>query len=315
MNRMKMECGCGLRVNGAGRRRGWRVPGLPLLVLLVLLVGGCGGREPAAELVLALKPDKDADAMLEERELLSAWLGKELGMPVRVIVPASGAVIEQGLANRTVDLAWVSATSLAGYVETGAAELLLAGEVDGRTWYESYWVSLAEGPYRSVEDLAGLPVCFASPTSTSGYVVPVHDLRKRGLIDASGGLEAFFGRGNVLYGTGYVSAIQRVFNGQAEAAAVSDYVIKGDKHLTAADKARLQLVQAQGPVPTHCLAVRAGMDPVDVASLKAAFLKMNTDHPAMRDRVFTSVLKEVDEQAHLAPIREALAFARSLTGR
>jgi phosphonate transport system substrate-binding protein len=295
---------------GALRLRGCRA--VLALAAAALWLTGCGRADNAGELVVALTPDKDPDAMLEERAMLESWLAGRLSTPVRVIVPASGAVIEQGLANGTLDLAWVSATSLAGYVESGAAELLLAGEMDGRTWYESYWVSLADKPYDAVEDLAGRPICFASPTSTSGYVIPLHDLYRRGLIDAEGGPEAFFGGGNVLYGSGYVSAIQRLFNGQAEAAAVSDYVINGDKHLSAADKARLKVVQAQGPVPTHCLAVRAGIDPQRRDALKAAFLELNAEYPVMRDRIFSSVLKEVDAAAHLAPIQQALAFARSL---
>lgn len=289
--------------------------------VLAVVLAGCGG-EPASEeggvaggLVVALKPDKDPDAMLAEREALGAWLSESLEVAVRVIVPASGAVIEQGLANGTIDLAWVSSTSLARYREAGIADLLVAGVVDGETWYQSYWVTLSEKSYASIEELRGQPVCFASPTSTSGYIIPAHDLAKRGLVTAEAGLESFFGEGNVLFGTGYVSAIQRVLNGQAEAAAVSDYVMDGDRHLTAEDKQRLRIVQNQGPVPTHCMAVRESLGDELKTVMKATLLALNESNPSLRSRVFGARLVEVDTDAHLDPIRQALDFVRDLKTR
>lgn len=289
---------------------------------MTIVLAGCGGESASEEadgvaggLVVALKPDKDPDTMLAEREALGVWLSESLDMAVRVIVPASGAVIEQGLANGTIDLAWVSSTSLARYREAGIADLFVAGVVNGETWYQSYWVTLSEKPYASVEELRGQPVCFASPTSTSGYIIPAHDLAKRGLVTAEDGLESFFGAGNVLFGTGYVSAIQRVLNGQAEAAAVSDYVMDGDRHLTAEDKERLRIVQHQGPVPTHCMAVRESLSDELQAALKTTLLALNESNPSLRSRVFGARLVEVDTEAHLDPIRQALDFVRDLKTR
>ena len=294
--------------------------GIWSLALAALVLSGCGvGESPEAgglqvldKVVVALKPDKNPDAMLEERQDLGTWLESALGRPVEVIIPASGAVIEQGLANGTIDLAWVSSTSLARYREAGVAELLVAGEIDGETSYRSYWVSLAGKPYGSIEDLQGKPVCFASPTSTSGYIIPTHDLAQRGLITAEDGPAGFFGKGNVLYGTGYVSAIQRVFSGQAEAAAVSDYVMDENRHLTEEEKSRLKVVQSQGPVPTHCLAIRATIPADGVDLLRATVLQLNTGNSGLRDRIFGSVLKEVNPDEHLDSIQRALAFVNRL---
>lgn len=302
------------QIQMAGRRLGAVIG----ILILIMGLGGCGngaGEQELESFVVALKPDKNPDAMLEDRDQLQDWLEARLERPVEVIVPASGPVIEQGMANGTIDVAFVSATTLARYAEAGHAGLLLAVEIDGQTTYRSYWVALSDKPYDSVTELEGRPVCFASPTSTSGYLIPAHDLFRRGLVSPEEGLEGFFGRGNVLYGTGYVSAIQRVFAGQAEAAAVSDYVIEGDKHLGPAEKERLRIVQAQGPVPTHCLAVRTTLGEEDRKILEAAFLAMNDDNPDLRDRLFTATLVKVDPEGHLKPIREALDFMKTLKGR
>jgi phosphonate transport system substrate-binding protein len=272
---------------------------------------GTAQRAPAP-FVVALKPDKDPDAMLAERQGLAAMLTAELQRPVQVIVPLSGAVIVEGLANGTIDVAYVSATDMLNARRSGAATLLLAGEIEGRTWYRSYWVALADKPYASVADLRGLPIAFASRTSTSGYVIPLHDLHRRGLMAAGGSPEDFFGRDHVGFGSGYVSAVERVLRGEAEAAAVSDYVLDQDKHLTAEQRARLKKVAEQGPVPTHVLAAGRRVSDADQDRLRQALLSLNRpEHDALRQRAFVSRLVEVDETEHLQPLVEALALVQS----
>lgn len=270
------------------------------------------GEREVEEVVVALKPDKNPDAMLEDQRRLKEYLQAEVGMPVEVIIPMSGAVIEQGLANGTIDLAFLSSTSAARYAAGGIGEVLLAVSQEGATTYRSYWVGRAESGYESIGELRGKPVSFASPTSTSGYIIPAHDLKKRGLLEPGMQLADVFGRGNVQFGTGYVSAIERVLNGRAEAAAVSDYVMDEDKHLTAEQKAQLRIIQDQGPVPTHVVFVREGLPEKPLGSLAEGLKTLHEDDPLLASSLFGGELVEVSAEAHLRPIREALAFVEAL---
>jgi phosphonate transport system substrate-binding protein len=247
--------------------------------------------------------------MLKEKQALEAFLSKELGMPVETIIPLSSAVILEGFANGTIDLGFLSGTDLIKVRSTKSADLLLAGEIAGKTSYSSYWLALKDKPYASAADLKGKPIAFASKTSTSGYTIPVWDLVKKGFLKEGADPQEYFGQGNVTYGTGYVSAVERVFRGDAEAAAVSDYVFEKDKHLTSEQRARLKIVATQGPVPTHVIAVRSTLSPPVVAKLKSALLKFN-DQPneALRDKVFTSKLVETDAEKHVSNLAEALRF-------
>jgi phosphonate transport system substrate-binding protein len=260
--------------------------------------------------VVALKPDKDPDAMVAERAQLSKYLSKQLGKPVEVIVPLSSAVILEGLNNGTIDLAYLAATDMLNALNQQSATLLLAGEIDGKTSYKSYWVTLKDKPYQSVNDLKGKPIAFSSKTSTSGYVIPLWDLHQKNLISDSGKAEEFFGEGNVWFGSGYVSAVERVLNGDAEAAAVSYYVLEKDKHLTLEQRQRLRRLAEQGPVPTHIIAIRAQISDADRAALRDALLAMDKENPELRDRVFTSRLVEVDPVTHLGSLRESVALAQ-----
>lgn len=275
-----------------------------LILSLFVAISAQGGSE---KVVVALKPDKNPEKMLSERGELATFLGKAMGVPVEVIVPLSAAVIIEGLANGTIDAGYLSATDLTNARRANAATLLLAGEINGKTSYESYWVTLKGKPYASIEELKGRPVAFASRTSTSGFLIPMRDLQKRGLLPTGAEPEVFFGKGNVQFGTGYVSAVERVFSGDAEAAAVSDYVMNQDKHLSDGQREKLRVMQSQGPVPTHVIAASVALSDERRAALKAALLSLNEPgHTTLRDEIFTSKLIETDEAAHLAPIEEAL---------
>jgi len=261
-----------------------------------------------AKVVVALKPDKDPEQMLQERKTLSDFLSKKLGRPVEVIVPLSSSVIIEGFANGTVDLGYLSATDMVVAQKKNAGQILLAGEIDGHNWYQSYWLALKEKPYNKVEDLKGKPVAFASKTSTSGYLIPVYDLKRKGLLSKPDP-EEYFGKGNLFYGTGYVSAVERVLNGQAEAAAVSYYVLDKDKHLTIEQRSKLKKVGEQGPVPTHVIAVRSSIPEADRETLRKALETINDqENAALRDKLFTSKLVPVNPEEHLRSIREALDF-------
>ena len=260
------------------------------------------------KLVVALKPDKNPDQMLVEKRTLSNCLKEYLKREIEVMTPLSSAVIIEGFANGTIDIGYLSSTGASKAIERGVADVLLAGEIDGKPYYMSYWVALKDSPYSRVEDLRSKPIAFSSRTSTSGFIIPTWDLYTKGLIELTGHPEIFFGKGNIYYGVGYVSAVNRVLEGHSEAAAVSYYVLDKDKHLSVDERARLKMVASQGPVPSHIIAIRQSIISEDRSLIKHALLAMNTDYPDLRDRVFSSKLIEVDADAHLAPIREALNF-------
>lgn len=291
---------------------------LSLALLFIMLFAGCGDKSTSdaqadlSALVVALEPDKNPDAMLADKEALQAYLSEKVGQEVKVIIPISSAVIREGMQNGTLDMAYLSSTATALLAENAAVDVLLANAYDGKPYYASYWLALKDAPYNSVEDLRGKPVAFSSRTSTSGYMIPTWDLYKKGLITLEDGHEGFFGTGNVHYGVGYVSAVERVLDGSVEAAAVSYYVLDKNKHLSLEQRQKLKVVQEQGPVPSHVIAVRSGLDEGTRARLQGAFLAMNDDAPELRDRLFGAPLVAANSDEHLAVTREALALVKQL---
>jgi len=283
------------------------------LLLAVFAIAGAAMTASAADgIVIALKPDKNPELMLSEKRALEAFLSQQLKRPVETVIPLSAAVILEGLASGAVDAGYLSATDMVHAHDRGHGELLLAGLFpDGRTAYDSYWVVRKESPYMKINDLRNKPVAFASRSSTSGFIVPMLDLQKRGLLDGSSRPESFFGSGNVYFGVGYVSAIERVLAGDAEAAAVSYYVLDLDKHLSTEQRAQLRMLQSQGPVPSHVVAVRRSLSSADRDALRRAFLALNEPaHHKLRDKLFTTALTPVDAEGHISDLRSALQLAQ-----
>lgn len=282
-----------------------------LTILTAFLLGACSPAEK--QIVFALKPDKDPDRMMEEKASLEDYLSEHTGEKVKAITPLSGSVILEGFANGTVDLGYISATEMVYARDAESAEILLAGEIDGKTSYSSYWVSLKDKPYTSVADLKGKPIAFSSRTSTSGFLVPYWDLHEKKLLTKGASPEEFFGKGNVYYGVGYVSAIEQVLSGAAEAAAVSYYVLDQDRHLSLEQRQKLKMMAEQGPVPTHVIAVRSTLDPEEKTRIKAALLELNKEeNQELRDKLFTSKLVEVDTDKHLETIAQAIDLAHQM---
>lgn len=283
-----------------------------LIFALKLLVMGflIHSTASAQDLVIALKPDKNPDKMISEKNQLESFLSKELSKKIKVIIPLSGATIQQGLANGTIDLAYLSALDFYQAQKKKTAEILLVGKKNGKTFYESVWLTKKEDPRKSIAEFKNHPIAFASMTSTSGFLVPYAHLIKSELLKKNEDYSDFFGKKNVFFGTGYTSAVQRLLDGQAEAAAVSDYVYDENKHLTQEEKSKLRVLQRQGPVPTHILAVRASLDLKSKEKLKTALLKMNTQETQLRDQVFTSELTETTSSQHLKQFYEDIELTK-----
>ena len=263
------------------------------------------------KLVIALKANKNPEKMLAEKEALEQFLSAKLSREVEVLIPTDSSVVVESFRNGTLDLGYLSSTDAARNLDQETASVLLIHLKNGLPNYSSVWLSLKDKKYQDIEQLKGQPVAFASRSSTSGYLIPVWDLFNRGLVGPHTSLTDFFSL--TLYGTGYVSAVEKVLNGEVEAAAVSDYVFAGDnKYLNDSQKSRLRIVQKQGPVPSHTICARSTLSDSDRIILKYALLAMNQENPTLRDQVFNGELTEVHQEEHLRVTREAIEVQKSL---
>ena len=249
--------------------------------------------------------------MLAEKYDLEKFLSEKLERPVEVIIPTDSATVVESFRNGTLDLGYLSSTDAARNLDQNTASILLVHLKNGKPHYQSIWLSLKEKNYQSIIDLKNRPVAFAKRSSTSGFLIPTWDMAQKGLVGPDSSLTDYFSQ--TIYGTGYESAVKKVLSGEVEAAAVSDYVFRGDnKYLSDKEKAQLKVIQEQGPVPAHTLCVRATLSENDRKFLEKTFLEMNEENPELRDRIFNGELVVVDQNQHLRVTREAIEVEKTL---
>ena len=263
------------------------------------------------KLIIALKANKNPEEMLAEKHDLEKYLSDKLNRQVEVIIPTDSATVVESFRNGTLDLGYLSSTDAARNLNQNTASILLVHLKNGKPHFNSIWLSLKNKPYKSITELKDKPVAFASRSSTSGFLIPTWDLAKQGFVGPEKSLTDFFSQ--TVYGSGYVSAVEKVLSGEVEAAAVSDYVFKGDnKYLSDEQKEKLKIIQEQGPVPAHTLCIRGSISQNDRDFLEKVFLSMNDDNPKLRDRIFNGQLIDVNEDEHLRVTREALEVQQTI---
>ncbi|MDG1326514.1 MAG: phosphate/phosphite/phosphonate ABC transporter substrate-binding protein [Opitutales bacterium] len=270
---------------------------------------------------IALKPNKNIQAQREDENTLGEALSKKIGIPVKISTPTNKSIIEAGLANKTIDIGYVSSSDAISFEDNEVADVLLAGlhsstNPQGKpytgAYYYSVWLCLKERDYQNISELKGKAIAFSSRTSTSGYLVPCWDLMKKGLIQEGGSIEKFFGKGNVYYGSGYVSAVEQVLTGKAEAAAVSYYVFEKDKHLTVEQRSKLKVIQRQGPVASHTFCVRRSLPSKDRQLIHDALIDIVEEEPQLSQGLFGGTLIGVNSAEHLQAPREAKSQVSTL---
>lgn len=263
---------------------------------------------------IALKPNKNIQAQRVDEKSLGQALEKVIGIPVNISTPNNKTIIEAGLANKTIDVGYVSSSDAISFADNEVAEVLVAGQhesVDAQgnkykgPYYFSVWLTLKDRPYKSIADLKGKKIAFSSRTSTSGYLIPCWDLIKKGIIPEGGSLKDFFGENNIFFGTGYVSAVEQVLEGKAEAAAVSYYVYEKDKHLERVQREKLKVIQRQGPVASHTFCARMSLNSSDRNIIKDALIQIVEDEPELSQSLFGGTLTSVNASEHLKAPRNA----------
>ncbi len=280
-----------------------------IAILLYLLVMGVAVRAADPEtLAVAFQPQENPEKLQLNARAMAEYLTKELGRPVKIFLPTDYAAIVEALRAGHAHVAYFSAWPYLLAHELASAEIVVAEERNGQTFYHSQWYARKDGPIHSLAGAKGKRAAFTSPTSTSGYLFPYAKLVDEGLVEKRGDPAKFFSQ--VLFAGGYEQALKALVNGQVDVAAASDYAF--DKYLSKEEQAQIAVISKQGPVPTHCLAVKNDLSAELKGKITAALLHLN-------DPPNKELLKSVYGAQKLVPVTHAahtaaLAHALEQTG-
>lgn len=259
----------------------------------------------------------DSGDLQRKANAVGQFLSQELGMPVDALVADDTAAVEALRANRA-DVAFLSSRPALKAEQLANAKLYLAevrSNYSGRYTYRSVFVVRKDSPLQSkgttkqsLEQLRGKKMAFTSPTSGSGFIFPVGELVKQGLVPNRDRLDGFFGQ--VTYGGSYSGALQALIRGQADVAAVSEYALN-PPYITDAEKQQLRVLTGIAGVPAHGVAIDDDVPVVMREKVINALLKLNqpANNKLLKDLYNSTELVRVDHNRHLTPMREALKRA------
>ena len=146
---------------------------------LAFLTAGCGQSAPAA-LKIGMIPDAGATQVsIDEKAPLKAYLEKQLGRPVELIIPTNYAATVEALGNGSLDLAYLGGLTYAKARARYGVVPLVQRDIDQR--FHSVFIVRAGSPIGKLADLGGKTFCFGDINSTSGHLIPRLVLRQAGV--------------------------------------------------------------------------------------------------------------------------------------
>ncbi|MCY7275369.1 MAG: phosphate/phosphite/phosphonate ABC transporter substrate-binding protein [Phormidesmis sp. CAN_BIN44] len=247
-------------------------------------------------------------------DAIAKLLSNELKMPVEAIVADDTAAVEALKSNRA-EVAFLSSRPALKAEKLAGAKLYLAevrDDYSGGHTYRSVFVVRNDSELQkkgdskeNLEQLKGKKMSFTSPTSGSGFIFPVGELVKQGLVPDRDRLKGFFSQ--VSYGGNYGGALQAVLRGQADVAAVSEYALKAP-YVTEEEGKRLRVLHEISGVPAHGVAIDDRVPESMRVQVIAALQKLNepANNALLKELYNSDQLIKVEHDSHLAPVKEAL---------
>jgi len=233
---------------------------LALLVVLLAVVTGCARRaEEPPPLRLGYTPAEDTLADRgEAAQVLAGYLSRTLGRRVEIVRTSSYGPAIEAMQRGEIDLVPLGPFAYLRAHRLGVAEaIVVTGRPEsGPRTYRSAIVARSDGGPSTLEALdrlaPGLRLCFADPSSNSGYLVPACLLATRGLDPQRDFARLEFARSHAV-------AIFNVLHGAADVAAVNDSVLRrlGDRGRI--DDGRLRVLWRSDEMPTGPMTARRGL--------------------------------------------------------
>lgn len=320
------------RKNGMGLNKVWGLRIAVLGVMGTLATLGYGivqSQQAEAELAVQMAqasgdrikvvfPGRgDASDLQRKANAVAAFLTKQSGMPIDAVVADETAAVEALRANRA-DVAFLGSRGALKAEKLANAKLYLAEvrpNYSGGYTYKSIFVVRQDSPLKSqgslsatLPQLRGKKMAFTSPTSGSGFIIPIGELVKLGLVPNRDSLDRFFGQ--VSYGGNYSGALQAVLRGQADVAAVSEYTL-GAPYIKPEEVKQLRVLAAIPGVPAHGVVIDDDVSEAKRTQIVTALMKLNDsgNNQLLKDMYNSTKLVKVEHNKHLAPMREALKRA------
>lgn len=264
-------------------------------------------------LVLGFLPSQRAAEITPDAQALAAFLEKKIGRKVEVVVPTAYEPLIEGLRFGHVHAAFLDGgPGWIAHNRTGA-EVILAEEKDGATFYWAEAFVRADSPLKKLEDTKGTRVAFTSRTGSSGFLMPIGAMIGAGLITPKGNnlaaleqaIQGYFK--STIDAGGYKQALDALLKNRADVAFGAHD--GPERFLSEEDRKKVRTLHRFGKIPSHAVMVAREV-PADVkAKFEAAMLALNEPEnlPLLKNIYGVDGLQKATTEGHLGE------FGRSIT--
>lgn len=243
---------------------------ISIFLIAVVATLGIARESSAAEkagLTIVFIAYQNPEQLAGDVKPVVAHLEKELGVTIKYFVATNYAAVVEALRNKTADMGFMGPLQYVMAHHYAGAEPLLGEVYQGKPNYVSKIFVRKDSGIATLADLKGKSIAFTDPISSSGYLYPMDLFRSEGLLTSDPG--EFFKRH--YFAGGDEQAIRAVFNGFVDAAAIGQFAYS---LLRPEERGQVISIADSKPLPSHCIVVRQGLDPVLKDGLQNALLAL-----------------------------------------
>ena len=241
-----------------------------VLALAIVFAGAASAQEKLRFAVGPFQPT--ASDTRKAYEPFFKHIADQLGRPYDLVITTDWAGIAVALANGQADIAWMGPW---GYVlanNEGGATAIATVKYNGVPSYHA--IIAAKADTRIVnwpEDAKGQRLSLADAGSTSGWLIPTHYFKARGIDPKS-----YF---QYRDGASHAAQVLSVINGQTDLASDYDRNLNGFVERGTIKPDQIKIVWKSDPLPNDPLVARKDLDPALVAKVQQIVLDI-TDEQA-----------------------------------
>jgi phosphonate transport system substrate-binding protein len=223
-------------------------------------------------------PDAGATQIsIDEKAPLREYLERAIGTRVELIIPTNYNATVEALGNGSLDFAYLGGLTYVKARERYNVIPLVQRESDRQ--FHSLFITAANSPINSLEDLRGKTFAFGDINSTSGHLMPYAALKEAGLVPGSDFSFRYTGS--------HPATAKAVEAGTADAGALDESVYNAMLSGGQLDGARVRVFYTTPPFIDYVWVARDGVGEAAREKFASAFLALTEE----RDGKVLSILR------------------------
>ncbi|MEM9762735.1 MAG: phosphate/phosphite/phosphonate ABC transporter substrate-binding protein [Pseudomonadota bacterium] len=229
-------------------------------------------------LKVALLPDENAATVIQDNKPLAAYLEKELGKEIELIVTTDYSSMIEAMRFGRIDVAYfgpASYTIAKDKMQGGDLDIMpfAARLKDGSTTYQAVLIANAETDLQTIEDIkgSGIDMAYGDQASTSSHFAPKYTLMQAGVMPGDDYKDNFLGA--------HDAVAVNVQQGNAQAGGLSRPIFESIVERGMIDPAKVRVLGYSADIPQYPWVMRTDLSEEIQEGIKSAFyaLKPGTE--------------------------------------